>query len=100
MVPDFLAPTRMHQSVKAYWKKIRFHVLSLCQAAFRRRISERNLRISTLLSIIRNYANTYMSSHSDPSDFPEEVKALLHTTLQLRNRVELLRLQHLKLAKQ
>lgn len=100
VVPNFLTPTRMHQSVKAYWKRTRYHVLSLCQAAFRRRIRERNLRISTLLSTIRSYASAYIFPKSDSFDFPEEVKALFQKTLQLRNRLELLRLQHSKLAKQ
>lgn len=99
VVLDFITPARMHMNVKARWKRVRFGILSLCQAAFKRRIQERNLRISSLLATIRSYANAH-STHKALLDFPTEVKTLIQATLQLRNRVELLRLEHSKLAKQ
>ena len=100
VVLDFVTPARMHMNVKAHWKRARFYILSLCQATFRRRIQERNLRISNLIATIHSYASAHSSAHKDFIDFPTEVKTLIQATLQLRNRVELLRIEHSKLAKQ
>ena len=95
---DFVSPFRMHQSKKSLWKKLKIHVLAMCQQAYAKRRAEMALRVSTLIDVLQSYMDARMvcTRTNEQKDFQDGLQHIIKATIQLNNRVELLRMEYEK----
>jgi CRP-like cAMP-binding protein len=98
VVMDFIRSYRLHHDRKSLRKKLKLSVLGLCQSSYGKRRKEMNSRVSSLLELLTNYMKiNKRGGKTDTYDFVQVLQSVIQTTTELKNRVEVLTNEYVKL---